>query len=73
MASIVFYEKELPNLVKKLYKLVNMPDRCFVDKKEKSEFVIINTSKEKVISIHKLCRHHELKRRKILWSKRIKK
>ncbi len=69
MASIVFYEKELPNLVKKLYKLVNMPEKCFIDRKERSEFIIINTSKEKIISMHKLCRHHEQKRRKVLWRK----
>lgn len=69
MGHIVIEQKEVPNLIKKLYRLINLPDKCVVDKKRKSEFVIINTSKEKVISIHKLCRLHEHKRRQNLWLK----
>jgi len=72
MGHIVLQEKEVPNLIRKLYKLVNLPELCFIDKKQKSEFVVINTSREKVISLHKLCRNHERKRRKILWSKQTK-
>ena len=69
MGHIVVKLKDVPELIKKLYKLVNLPDTCVVDKTRKAEFVVINTSKEKVISIHKLCRGHEHKRRQILWRK----
>jgi len=72
MAHIVIAEKEVPGLIKKLYRAVNLPEVCVVDGKNKSEFIIINTNKEKVISIHKLCRHHEHKRRLILWQKQRK-
>lgn len=66
---IVMKLKDVPELIKKLYRLVNLPDTCVVDKHQKAEYVVINTSKEKVISIHKLCRAHEHKRRQILWRK----
>ncbi|MFH0868686.1 MAG: hypothetical protein V1839_00490 [archaeon] len=72
MAHIVIEKKDVPDLIKKLYRLVNLPDTCIVDKKNKAEYVIINTSKEKVISIHKLCRAHEHKRRLVLWQKQKK-
>jgi len=64
---IVIKKQDVPDLIKKLYRLVNLPDVCVVDKTQKAEYVIINTSKEKVISIHKLCKNHEHKRRKLLW------
>ena len=69
MAHIVLKEKDVPELIRKLYKLVNKPDVCCVDKTQKSEYVIIHTNKEKVISIHKLCRNHEHTRRNVLWLK----
>jgi len=72
MGHVVITYEEVPKLITKLYKAINMPRKCVVDKERKAEYIVINTSKEKVISINKLCREHEHKRRKILWQKAIK-
>ena len=71
MGHIVIKHEEVPKLITKLYKLINLPRKCVVDKEKKADYVVINTSKEKVISIHKLCHEHEHKRRRILWRKAI--
>ena len=63
MPSIVLKHKEVPNLITKLYKAVNTPERCVVDKLKPADFVVVNTKNEKLVSIHKLCRRHEIKRR----------
>ncbi len=69
MSHIVVEHEEVPKLITLLYRAINLPRKCVVDKEKKADYIIINTSKEKVISVNKLCREHEHKRRKMLWRK----
>lgn len=66
MPTIVLDHKEVSKLINKLYKAINTPMLCVIDKKRPAEFIVVSTKEEKFVSIHKLCREHEIKRRLLL-------
>ncbi|MGC9058530.1 MAG: hypothetical protein ACP5IJ_01740 [Candidatus Nanoarchaeia archaeon] len=63
MAHIVIKIEEVPKLINKLYRAINRPRICAIDKKQRADFVLISVSQEKINGVAKLCRAHEHRRR----------
>lgn len=63
MAHIIIKYEEVPKLITKLYRAINRPKLCIIDKKERADYILISVKQEKLRSVVKLCHKHEHHRR----------
>ncbi|MEM4714333.1 MAG: hypothetical protein QXQ79_02220 [Candidatus Nanoarchaeia archaeon] len=63
MGYVIIKYEEAPNLITKLYRTLNRPRICAIDKKERADYIIISVKSEQIRGVTKLCHKHEHHRR----------